>query len=277
MSRSSLANVKNLLLRSLEYDDAALIWPLLEHTVLAPRQPIEEIGEAVRHVYFIESGIVSVVATSPRRSGVEIGSIGFEGMTGCATLLGPANAAHSAHALTPGSAFKIAIGDFERCVDLSAGLRRHLMKFSHTFAVQIAATALANAAGTLKSRLARWLLMAQDRLITKNIDVTHEALSLMLAVHRPGITMAIQSLEGRHLIHATRGRIIIKNREGLMAAANGLYGFPETEYRRSFPMRSSAISMDGNGLGADGPGHKIGTGGTKRNAARSQAGPEAAG
>ena len=102
------------------------------------------------------------------------------------------------------------------------------------FNVQSNYTALANAHGKLEERLARWLLMSQDRIADDELVMTHEFLALMLGVRRAGVTVALQHFEGRGCISTARGTITIKDRDGLEESANGLYGAPEAEYERLF-------------------------------------------
>ena len=94
---------------------------------------------------------------------------------------------------------------------------------------QTANTALSNGTATLEERLARWLLMANDRLKGNDVPLTHEFLSLMLGVRRAGVTVALHYLEQRALIRMARKQIVITDRKGLKAAANGSYHEPEKE------------------------------------------------
>jgi CRP-like cAMP-binding protein len=107
-----------------------------------------------------------------------------------------------------------------------------LMRYVQAFMVQTAHTAIANARGTLTERLTRWLLMAHDRVPADKLALTHEFLSLMLAVRRPGVTEALQSLEDRNLIACGWREITVLNRKGLEKLAGHFYGIPEAEYRR---------------------------------------------
>jgi CRP-like cAMP-binding protein len=103
------------------------------------------------------------------------------------------------------------------------------------FAVQSSYTALANAKGNIQERLARWLLMAQDRLNSDVLELTHEFLALMLGVRRAGVTIALGHFERRGMIEIARGAVTVNDRDGLQECANGLYGQPEAEFERLFP------------------------------------------
>ena len=117
-------------------------------------------------------------------------------------------------------------------LDESQPLRRAMLRYIHVFAVQTAQTALANARGNVTSRLARWLLMAHDRVGGDELRLTHEFLSVMLSVRRAGVTVALHELDTRGLISITRKSIVINSRSGLEAAADGLYGMAEREFDR---------------------------------------------
>jgi CRP-like cAMP-binding protein len=98
--------------------------------------------------------------------------------------------------------------------------------------VQTAHTAISNARGRLDARLARWLLMAHDRVRDETLPLTHEFLSLMLGVRRPGVTEALHSLERQKLIYTGTGKVAVRDRQRLERAAGSLYGMPEAEFRR---------------------------------------------
>jgi CRP-like cAMP-binding protein len=100
------------------------------------------------------------------------------------------------------------------------------------FGVQTSQTAVCNARANLHERLARWVLMAQDRLGTNTLPLTHDFLSIMLGVRRAGVTEAIHVLTAERLIDRERGRIIVRDRKGLERTAGSSYGVPEAEYRR---------------------------------------------
>jgi len=96
--------------------------------------------------------------------------------------------------------------------------------------VQTAQTAIANARSKLDQRLARWILMAHDRLEISNLPLTHEFLSLMLGVRRAGVTEALHALERQGLIHASRGEIVVRNRKGIERRAGESYGIPRQSF-----------------------------------------------
>jgi hypothetical protein len=111
-------------------------------------------------------------------------------------------------------------------------MRLFLLRYAQSLHIQTGYTALVNARSKLEERLARWLLMCEDRSAGSKVAMTHEFLSVMLGVRRPGVTVAIQLLEGRGLIRAQRGEIVIRDRQGLILCADGGYGEAEAEYQR---------------------------------------------
>ena len=102
-------------------------------------------------------------------------------------------------------------------------MQRVFLHFAHAFMNQVASTALSNGTASVEERLARWLLMAHDRLDGDEIPLTHEFLSLMLGVRRAGVTVALNALEGKAVIRLARGQIFVVDRKGLKTSANGAY------------------------------------------------------
>ena len=116
----------------------------------------------------------------------------------------------------------------------SRSLQHCLQLYAHTFVIQVTGTARANARSKLEERLARWLLMAHDRLERDELLITHDFLSIMLCTRRPGVTVGLNLLEKTGVIRTHRGVISILDRTGLKRAANGAYGVPEAEFERLF-------------------------------------------
>jgi len=223
---------RNRLLRSLAPADVAVLRPSLRRVQLDLREQLESPDRAIRDVYFIEEGIASVFAVGATGACVEVGLVGREGMTGLAVLLGDHRSPNATTVQTTGEAYAISADNLRRAIRLSAALHELLLRYVQVFMVQTAHTAIAHARSTLEKRLARWLLMAQDRLGNSHIPVTHEALSVIHGVRRASITDAINGLEGKHRIRASRGRIVIIDRAGLERKVGPLYGLPEAEYHR---------------------------------------------
>ena len=183
-------------------------------------------NKPIKHAYFIEYGLGSVVATNGHQR-LEVGLIGCEGMTGLPIVLGNDRSPNETFMQVPGHGIRIAADKLREAIAQSRSFERRLLTFAHAFLNQTANTALANGTATLEARLARWLLMANDRLRGDEVPLTHEFLSLMLGVRRAGVTVGLHYLEQRALIRMARKQITIADRKGLETAANGTYRGPE--------------------------------------------------
>ena len=186
----------------------------------------------VEHVFFIEKGMVSVVAEKADGRSIEVGVYGRDGVSGTPLLLGSDQTPHHHYMQIGGSGFRMETAVFRRLVAESPALHVILLKFVHVFMTQTAQSALVNGSSVVEERLARWVLMCRDRLDADEFAITHDFLSMMLGVRRSSVTDALHLLEGSQLIKATRGNIRILDRNRLEHAAGASYGVPEAEYRR---------------------------------------------
>jgi CRP-like cAMP-binding protein len=232
MPRRSRPVFRNRLLGAMSRADRGLMEPCLEPIPLAVRQPIEEPDTRVTHAYFPEEGIISVVAIGPQQTKIEVGLIGPEGMTGMPILMGDHRSPNATFVQADGHAHRIGAIQLRKAMDSSRTLQALLLRFAQTFMIQASQTAVANGRSNLDERLARWVLMAQDRLGRDRLPLTHQFLALMLGVRRAGVTDTVNLLEGEGLIRAQRGEITVLNRKGLEQRASHSYGVPEAEYRR---------------------------------------------
>jgi CRP-like cAMP-binding protein len=222
----------NTLLLSLSSPDFDLLAPHLEAVTLGLRKMLEKPNKRIENVYFPETGFASVVAIQRSGKEVEVGLIGREGMTGLPVVLGNHRSPHATYIQAPGKGHSIPASELRQAIQASGSLRDSLLKFVQAFGVQTSHTAICNAQSKMDERLARWLLMAQDRIQSDVLPLTHEFLSLMLGVRRPGVTVALKTLRERGLISYLRGEITIKDRKGMARVAGDAYGTPESEYRR---------------------------------------------
>src|SRR4051812_387281 len=237
----------NRLLLGLSVEDFSCLQPRLERVPLPLRTPLVEPSALIEHVYFLEEGIASVVASTPQGRRIEVGIIGREGLTAPCVLLEADRSPHECFMQTPGAGLRIQVDDLRRAMAASASLHRHLLRFVQAFLVQMGQTALSNGSSTLEQRLARWLLMCHDRVDGDSLATTHEFLSLMLGVRRAGVTVALQMLEERGLILTQRGQVTILNRAGLEAVAGDSYGLCEAEYERLLDLPLCPSSSQGPG------------------------------
>jgi CRP-like cAMP-binding protein len=213
---------QNLILSRLSVADLALLKPHLEPADLPLRKVLERRGKPINAVYFPESGFASVVANGASKP-IEVGLIGREGMTGLAVILGNDRNINEVFMQAAGQGQCVRADALRKAINKSVTLHRSLLRYVNNFLEQATRTAVANGRSKIEERLARWLLMADDRLDGSDLPLTHEFLSMMLGVRRSGVTVAIQELERDGVIARKRGHIVILDREALEKMSNGTY------------------------------------------------------
>jgi CRP-like cAMP-binding protein len=213
--REQKLSTENAILTRLSPSDHLLLAPHLEPVSLKFRQQLEAANRRIRTVYFIEAGLASVIAVSSAHGrDAEVCVVGREGITGIAVVLGLERPAMDTFMQVEGHGQRISADALREALAKSRTLASTLLSYVHLFILQAGQTALANARGKIEQRLARWLLMAHDRLGGSDLLLTQEFLSIMLGVRRAGVTAAINALGARGLISSARGRITVRNREG---------------------------------------------------------------
>jgi CRP-like cAMP-binding protein len=223
---------RNRLLSALSEGGLDLLQPHLEPLAMEVRHLMEDRNKPIKHIYFMEEGIASVVAVAEGGKQIEVGLIGREGMTGIVVAMGNHQSPHVTYVQVRGRAQRIGVAEFRAALEASATLKPLLLKFAQAFMVQTAHTAIANGRAKVEERLARWVLMARDRMDGDELPLTHEFLALMLGVRRAGVTEALNALEDRELLRPGRGKILVLDRKGLEKIAGGYYGVLESELRR---------------------------------------------
>lgn len=196
-------------------------------------------GELFSHVYFLSSGIASVLAVAEDGRKAESGMIGREGLTSGASLVADRSGSFDVTMQIAGAGHRMSIDAFRAAVQSEPVFRDQVTRFAYAYTGQVEMTALINGAHNINQRLARWLLMCHDRLEGEKVHVTHEYMAMMLATRRPSVTVALHILEGERLIKSTRGVVHIRDRTGLEAFAGTSYGGAEREYERMFGLHNS--------------------------------------
>lgn len=217
------------LLRLDEYDQFGkdLVYTLLPQGTL-----LADADQPIKHVYFLTSGICSIIAMGDRGKRVEAGIVGAESFVPSAALTGVKVSSYQVLMQISGDAYSMEYSKFLQWLERSRTFTSIIVRANEALLIQVVQTALSNAVHDVNERLARWLLMCQDRLPGDTIELTHQFLSLMLAVRRSSVTDALHALEGRGFIRAERGRIVIRNRRELEEFSNGAYGKSKKEFER---------------------------------------------
>jgi CRP-like cAMP-binding protein len=213
----------NRVLARLSRADLAWLKPHLEPVDLPLSTALENASQRIDAVYFIDHGFASVVADGPGKRDIEVGIIGRESMTGLALVLGQDRARHTTYIQVAGAAHRMSAARLRQAMAHSASLHRALLQCVHDFLNQTTETAVANGRSKNEERLARWLLMAHDRIVGSELPLTHKLLAIMLGVQRPAVTVAVQALERKGLIEAGRRAITVLNRRGLIRFSKGAY------------------------------------------------------
>ncbi|OCI90952.1 Crp/Fnr family transcriptional regulator [Agrobacterium sp. 13-626] len=232
MSPPKKSDVRNKVLKSLSDGDFDHIAPHLLSIDLPKRFMIATPDKISDYIYFLETGIGSVVVYAPDGKSAEIGIFGREGFSPTVTLQGADSAPFSIFMQVAGAGNRIPNAHILAAASDSLELRNLLLRYVQAASIQTAYTAFSNAADQIEQRLARWLLMCHDRTDGDKIDLTHDFLAVMLAIRRQSVTTTLHILEGKHLIVSLRGVVVIRDRAGLEALAGSSYGVPEREYRR---------------------------------------------
>jgi CRP-like cAMP-binding protein len=216
--------VSNIILLSLPDKEFNLLRPHLEPVDLPQYQILEEPGEKIDSAYFLNHGMVSLVALSGDGRSVEVGIVGKEGMVGMSLIAGLRRGTFRAILQMAGSGTRIRSEVFQDVLFRAPALRAELSRFALMHGMQVAQLAACNRLHEIEQRLSRWLLMCQDRMDSALLPLTHEFLAQMLGTGRPSVSLAAGALDSAGLIENLRGTVKILNRKSLEETACECYG-----------------------------------------------------
>jgi hypothetical protein len=233
----------NQLIDLLPRKDKVRLLAISEPVNLPFGEVIGESGAALRHVYFPTGAFVSLITPIDDKPVLEVGMVGREGMVGSQLVLGIEVSPFQSLVQGGGSSWRIATADFCRELHRSDALQDCLKRYLYVLTVQLASTAACTHFHLIGQRLARWLLMTQDRADSKSFHITHEALAFMLGVRRVGVTNAAQGLQRRGLIRYRRGEITVIDRKGLEAVACSCYTANRLAYVQLLSKRNGRTAL----------------------------------
>ena len=228
-------NGANRLLACLSAEDYRLLLSHLEPVQLMPRSVLYARDERIRHVYFPETAVCSIVAVMASGDAAESGTVGRDGFIGVPVALGVDSAPFDTIVQVPGRALRMTADRFRECLRLSRGLRSLVERHVEALLVQSFQSTACNRLHPLMQRCCRWLLLTHDRVGGTEFRLTHDLLAVMVGVRRPSITVAVRELERAGILRYTRGRFIVTDRERLEERCCECYRVVQDHLSRLFP------------------------------------------
>jgi CRP-like cAMP-binding protein len=226
------AETQNRLLKSLPPEDYERLRPHLQPAEFKYKMSMYQADEKIDFVYFIETGVASLVNTMKNGNAAEVGTIGNEGMVGLPVIFGDSQAPTTVYMQVAGHGLRMKAKTFWQELQRSASLRTAMLHYAHAFFNLVAQSAACNTFHLLERRCSRWLLMTHDRMQSNEFPLTQEFLAMMLGVQRSGVTLAAGALQRAGLIHYTRGNVTILDHPGLVKLSCECYGVSKREFDR---------------------------------------------
>ncbi len=244
-------SVRNKVLAALPGDEMQRIRNSLTPVRMVSDQVLIEYRHETEHVFFVEEGIVSMIAgASWSHPTFQVAMIGSEGIVGCETMLGTRTGSFTRAAVqTPGLAYRMMVHELERVLPLCPTFRALCMSAVEALMHQSMQTSVFSARNKLAERCIRWLLMVHDRNQGDELMVTHESMSGLLGVRRSGVTAVASMLQDVGFVRVGRGRITILNRAGLEEMLSGASWSVETTSGRPQDWRNTVTARGSPGSG----------------------------
>ena len=216
--------VSNLILLSVSDSDYSSLRPHLEYVNLPNHLVLHEAGGKLKFAYFPNRGLISLVIVMKDGKTAEAGIVGNEGFTGTGAIVGLRRSPLRGVVQITGDGFRLKVGALQNTLESAPQLHLMLSRYAAIRGVQVAQTAACNRLHGIEQRLARWLLMTQDRVDSGSLHITHDFLATMLGTDRPSVSLAAGILQRKELIEYTRGIVKIVNRKKLEDCACECYG-----------------------------------------------------
>jgi CRP-like cAMP-binding protein len=232
MSDSDGNEIGNLILRNLPEGECSLIFSSMEFVRLKLRQVLHDVGDTIRSIYFLNGGMGSVLTVQPDGKSVEVGLIGKEGAIGVSVIFGFKTSGLRVVTQAEGTAYRVSVETLLRVLPRCPDLQQQLQRFALLLGMQSTQVAACNRLHNVHERLARWLLMTQDRVGGKLLPLTQEFLAQMLGTRRASVSVAAGMLHKEGMIAYTRGNVTIVNRRELEETACDCYQIIEQQKKR---------------------------------------------
>lgn len=226
--------LENRILSGLLPDDRVRILRALQPVTFALGEVVYESDGHLEHIYFPTTAVVSLLYTMEDGSTAEMGLTGNDGVVGIALFLGGDTTPNRAVVQIAGEAFRMKARILREEFARGGSLQHVLLRYTQALITQISQTAVCNRLHPVEKRLCRWLLLCHDRVKSEELQMTQEFISNMLGGRRESVTVAAGHLQDAGLIHYSRGRIDIRDRKGLEAAACECYMIVKAEFDRLF-------------------------------------------
>jgi CRP-like cAMP-binding protein len=197
---------------------------------------LHEPGGNLEFAYFPNRGLISLVVVMKDGQTAEAGIVGNEGFTGTLAAVGLSRSTLQAVVQITGDGFRVEVAALQNILESAAHLQLMLSRYAAIRGMQVAQTAACNRLHDIEQRLARWLLMTQDRVDSGSLPITHDFLATMLGTDRPTVSLAAGVLQKRKVIEYTRGAVEIVNHKKLEDSACECYGVIR-QYDREFGLK----------------------------------------
>jgi CRP-like cAMP-binding protein len=228
----SATPTSNRILNALPRAEYERLSAFLEPVEMSVGEILYRPNEPISHVYFPNVGTVSVVCTFADGKGVEAGMVGNEGMFGVCVFLGSVTSPLEAVVQLPGNALRMRSDLLREEFKRGEQLQDLLLRYTQAFIIQIAQTAACNRVHPIEGRLARWLLMSQDRARACDLQLTHEFIAVMLGTRRAGVSEAAAKLQDEGTIRYRRGQVKVLDRSKLETQSCECYEIVKNEFER---------------------------------------------
>jgi CRP-like cAMP-binding protein len=243
---NSRLSIRNRLLSVLPPEEIDLLRPNLELLSFTPGDILYQAGDAIRHVYFPNTGMVSLLAVTEQGQTVEVGNTGSEGMVGLPSFLGQQEMAYQAMVQVAGDCFRVDARVIKDLFKKNGTFHDVALRYVYVIIKQISQTCVCNHFHTIEARLCRWLTVMCERSNNKQLSLTQEFLSQMLGVQRTSVGLIANSMQASGIIRYRRGKIEIVDFERLKQSACECYFIVRDEYER-FLNDKNFTDMSGGG------------------------------